>query len=650
MQGLCVVVASLAVFINVCAETAEPFALDVDDECGADGSHEQEQHCALSALQRAGAARSKATREAEETGGNASWQKHRETGTACYSSCDPATLGPAECHHFRCICKAGHVWSSEASRCVSHTSAEANRDTGGRCRFWFNYCHKSRGFTKCVGGQCVCYKGYEAKNGKCSLVGIAGGNYKDDGVCQTPQWGDPCWKSVSWAMADGIFADPENYPGLRAGASSFEEFQTLLHRVDPTSCPKPCPLDPPYESYSVPSMRDPKQSIMKGVAYSPMPMKQSVQINGDDFMSEKAGALYADWGRGDLKIMKEMGANTVRMYGNDANTSHRAFLDEAHKHGLRVIAGMSKFGFTQGPDNCLINDWYCYRQTYFYFHKQLQMGFTIGDGKQYHPALKAMIICNEPALDLHGDKKRHLTCRAMASVFDAMIQAEKDLGITGNPIAFTITWAFADFENTGMPGLASMLEFYECLKQGTEKAPTLYEAKNDLVKAFHERWVNSFNTQNVWYEVQYQFLDKYASSPFWSHDLKIPVFIGEYHNIDRPDTQDLKKLLGLTKSKKYPFFLGFNFFEYTRAKWKPAGPDGTNVQWDFGLFDYGDCPLLDMDYLGNTWTVWNLVPAKDHKGRDLLQQLLYAYGQSRVPKALEHSHQTCKASTKGVLR
>lgn len=381
-----------------------------------------------------------------------------------------------------------------------------------------------------------------------------------------------------------------------------------------------------------------------------MPMKQSTPINGDDFMSEIAGALYADWGRSDLKIMKEMGANTVRMYGNDANTSHRAFLDEAHKHGLRVIAGMSKFGFTQGPDNCLINDWYCYRQTYFYFHKQLQMGFTIGDGKQYHPALKAMIICNEPALDLHGDKKRHLTCRAMASVFDAMIQAEKDLGITGNPIAFTITWAFADFDNTGMPGLKSMLDFYECLKKGTEQAPTLYKPRNDLLKAFHERWVNSFNTQNVWYEVKYQFLDKYASSPFWSQDLKIPVFIGEYHNIDRPNTQDLKKLLELAKSKRYPFFLGFNFFEYTRAKWKPPGPDGTNVQWDFGLFDYGDCPLLDMDYLGNTWTVWNLVPAKDHKGRDLLQQLLYAYGQTRVPKALEHPHQTCKASTKGVLR
>jgi len=89
--------------------------------------------------------------------------------------------------------------------------------------------------------------------------------------------------------------------------------------------------------------------------------------------------MWADWGRGDLQLLREMGANTVRMYGNDANTSHRAFLDNAFDKGVDVIVGMSDFGFTQGPDNCLINDWYCYDEAYMYYHKNLLMGFAIDD-------------------------------------------------------------------------------------------------------------------------------------------------------------------------------------------------------------------------------------------------------------------------------
>ena len=59
--------------------------------------------------------------------------------------------------------------------------------------------------------------------------------------------------------------------------------------------------------------------------------KAGSPINGDDYMADITGAMWADWGRGDLELIKELGGNTIRMYGNDANTSHRAFLDRVRE-------------------------------------------------------------------------------------------------------------------------------------------------------------------------------------------------------------------------------------------------------------------------------------------------------------------------------
>jgi len=351
--------------------------------------------------------------------------------------------------------------------------------------------------------------------------------------------------------------------------------------------------------------------------------------------------MWADWGRGDLQLMKDMGMNTVRMYGNDANTSHRSFLDRALGKGLDVIVGMSDFGFTQGPNNCLLNHWYCYDEAYFYYHKNLLMGFAIDDFKRYHPAIKVLTIFNEPDLKVHP---RKLTCRAMASIFDAILQAEKDVGVTGNPVALTITWSFADFHKGHGPALDQMEEFWHCLQKGTEHPPTNYKPKNDLVKAFRERFVNSFNTQSQAQEVSKLFFDKYAKSSFWTPSLKVPVFIGEYHHVFHALGEDLTDAMKLAKSDKYPFFLGYNFFEFTKAYWK-GGP-----QMKFGMFGYGDCILMDMSYHGKTYTIRNLVPLKDTHGQIIAEKLQEAFGMSssRLPKLLSHPALQCKPSTKGM--
>ncbi|CAE7813357.1 unnamed protein product [Symbiodinium sp. CCMP2456] len=583
------------------SEAAVP--ISEDDECS-DGS--EAETCALNALQRAGMRKEYQDEllQSEEASGDASilsWKGARETGSSCFwTNCDEVSLGPTECHHFRCICRENYYYNKEADKCTPVPDNVEGHDTGGRCHFFS--CAASRGLTQCVAGKCLCIAGYTAENGVCKakegFSELPGGD-----VCGTPKMDDLCWKAVDWAMHDNIYANPKQYAGLHAGASSFQEFQQFVHEVDKVTCPRPCPVN--YEHFETPKVLDPAYQRMKGVSYGPAPVKKAGSpINGDDYMADITGAMWADWGRGDLELIKQLGGNTIRMYGNDANTSHRAFLDLAYEKGIDVVAGMSDFGFTQGPDNCLINDWYCFDEAYFYFHKNLLMGFAIDSFKRYHPALKALILANEPDLKVHP---RSLTCRAMASVFDAILEAEKDVGVTGNPIALTITWSFALFPDANVhpnaPALGQMEEFWACLQKGTEKEPINYTPRNDLVQAFRKRFVHSFNTANKAREVADMMLNKYSQSSFWTPTLKVPVFIGEYHSVHGNMEEDLTEAVQLAKSPRYPYFMGYSFFEFSRSYWK-GGPE-----MEFGMFGYGDCPLMDMNYTGNTYTIWPLDPA-----------------------------------------
>lgn len=59
--------------------------------------------------------------------------------------------------------------------------------------------------------------------------------------CHTALPGETCYKHVEWAMSEGIFSNPQWYPGL-SSSSSFEEFQNLLHKTKANdgACPLPC--------------------------------------------------------------------------------------------------------------------------------------------------------------------------------------------------------------------------------------------------------------------------------------------------------------------------------------------------------------------------------------------------------------------------
>merc|ERR1719291_517784 len=116
------------------------------------------------------------------------------------------------------------------------------------------------------------------------------------------------------------------------------------------------------------------------------------------------------------------------------------------------------------------------------------------------------------------------------------------------------------FDKRG-PALGQMQDFYECLKD-TQKEPISYTPKNDLLAAYQSRWVNSFNTASPAPSVKQLFLDKYADI-FWTSEVKIPVFIGEYHSVHFPVQKDMEEIVASILDQKYPFFLGISFFEFS---------------------------------------------------------------------------------------
>lgn len=78
------------------------------------------------------------------------------------------------------------------------------------------------------------------------------------GHCHTAVKGEPCYKSILWAHANGIYDHPEWYPGL-GKTSLIEQFQAALYKRHQKHCPLPCNTRtrfpaPPHKPWGHPSM------------------------------------------------------------------------------------------------------------------------------------------------------------------------------------------------------------------------------------------------------------------------------------------------------------------------------------------------------------------------------------------------------------
>lgn len=62
------------------------------------------------------------------------------------------------------------------------------------------------------------------------------------------------------------------------------------------------------------------------------------EAHHQDYFCDAAEPIWG--GRGDLEIIASLGANVVRLYGNDPTLEHQKFLDHAQSLNLEVIPGM----------------------------------------------------------------------------------------------------------------------------------------------------------------------------------------------------------------------------------------------------------------------------------------------------------------------
>jgi len=356
------------------------------------------------------------------------------------------------------------------------------------------------------------------------------------------------------------------------------------------------------------------KEILKGISYGPAPLKAAGRLPNDDFMADSAKAQWSTSGRGDLAIMKKLGANAVRLYGNDPREDHKPFLDEAHSQGLQVIPGMSDYPFTQMPKNCITTEYNCYSQIKEQYKSNLENGFLDKDGS-YHPALKTIIVINEPDLKIPGESQPKKFSRAIISAIDGMLDAEKEAGASGNFPNFTATFSFgvctACPGSKSKPSLGQMLELRRAMEKPEDYG---YTPKNDLAKIYKSRFTNSFNTNNPATDMKPLFLDDYEA--LFS---TTPVFIGEYHAPHVPVGQDLEKILSIAQSSS---LVGVSFFEY-QVRYDKGGSE-----MEFGMFGLGVQKIASMDFFGTSFPVWCLteVADKQSSGVTVVDELAKAFG------------------------
>jgi len=351
----------------------------------------------------------------------------------------------------------------------------------------------------------------------------------------------------------------------------------------------------------------PSDYVMKGFAYGPVPLTErasaTVNIPGDDFMGEEAKPLWGSRGRGDLELMQRIGANTIRLYGNDPRHNHGPFLDLAGELGIDVIPGLSDWPYTQMPGNCAAaTDFDCYQQVKHAYANNLRNGWLRNGA--YHPALQNAIVINEPELKLGSVNQPRLWTRAIVSAIDGMLDAEREANVSGPLINFSVPFSFAVCTTCwqplggSKPGLGQMMSLHRAMQHPESVG---YVPRNDLAVFYQQRFTNSYNTANPARDIRPLFLDAYESVfP------ATPVYIGEFHS---PHTRSelglgISEVLDLARS--HHLFLGMAFFEW-QVRYDKGGSE-----MDFGMFGLGSYQITQMTFMdGGDYPVWCLTPVME---------------------------------------
>lgn len=365
------------------------------------------------------------------------------------------------------------------------------------------------------------------------------------------------------------------------------------------------------------------QRLMKGIGYAPSPLVRPGTLPSNDFFGEEAKPQWGPEGRGDLLMMRAMGANTVRLYGNNPRLHHHGFLDHAHSIGLDVIPGISLSEYLRHEGSCgKTQSFDCFADSKNAYLSNLERGFLLPN-RSFHPALSYVIAINEPDLTLPGLDNPKGFAKSVASAIDGMLDAEKVANVTGRRPNVTVCLSFAFCPKCALlgdlPGLGQMWTIRDAMHNPKNYG---YTPKNDLREFYMTRFTNSFNSKNPSEQIRTLFLNHYETE-FNS----TPVFVSEYHQPNNPDTKkDLLKILAL--ANKSPLLLGVSFFEFQNRHDEEG-------HTEFGMFDpleptaNSNLIRLNMAFFGRTYQLPCLSPVRETGANGTLpEQISVAYGAS----------------------
>lgn len=220
-----------------------------------------------------------------------------------------------------------------------------------------------------------------------------------------------------------------------------------------------------------------------GMSYGPLPTREVGRFPNDDMMAPWFRAQWAWDGRNDLGVMAQMGANMVRLYGNDPRWDAHEFLDTANSWGIKVVAGISDHPYTEGDNKCIrgrdTSHFDCYEALKETWETRLTNGTFMLEEGGYHPALDALVVINEPDLKLinrdrsvRGVDPQYM--KVVLSAIDGILAAELEQGIDiTSSETIKLTAPFSYSPGLDSPNLHKLKEYgLECCVQCHEPDET----------------------------------------------------------------------------------------------------------------------------------------------------------------------------------